>query len=68
MSVTCAWPARQDPDKATVVGNTPLLIATERSHPEVVRCLLDAGADDTLANKDGQVGVNGGMGGRGKAY
>eukprot|EP00438_Fugacium_kawagutii_P032254 Skav209885 [mRNA] locus=scaffold2642:216337:217063:- [translate_table: standard] len=38
-------------------GDTPLFVAAQRSHLDVVRCLLDQGADDTLPNQDGQVPI-----------
>ena len=48
-------PAPEDLNRGNCRGDTPLFVAAQRSHLEVVRCLLDAGADDTLPNKDGQV-------------
>ena len=47
-------------------GDTPLFVAAQRSHLEVVRCLLDAGADDTLPNKEGQVPIFFWSGGHGR--
>ena len=34
-------------------GSTPLLCAARRGHLDVVRALLNAGADKTIANNDG---------------
>ena len=42
-------------NRANCRGATPLFMAAQRSHLEVVKCLLDAGADDTLPNEEGQV-------------
>ena len=35
-------------------GSTPLLCAARRGHLDVVRALLNAGADKTIANNAGQ--------------
>ena len=35
-------------------GSTPLLCAARRGHLDVVRALLNAGADKTIANNDGK--------------
>ena len=35
-------------------GSTPLLCAARRGHLDVVRALLNAGADKTIANNNGR--------------
>ncbi|XP_076833959.1 ankyrin repeat and SOCS box protein 2b isoform X2 [Brachyhypopomus gauderio] len=39
-------------DKRTLQEQTPLLIATDRKHLDCVKCLLEAGADPDISNKN----------------
>lgn len=39
-------------------GQTPLYIACDRGHPEIVKLLLDNGCDVTLTRNDGLTALN----------
>ena len=47
------WEAGSSVDQANENGATPLLIASENGHVEVVRVLVEAGASVDQADKDG---------------
>lgn len=46
--------AGADPDRADAEGRTPLIAAAYMGHAEIVRALLDAGAQIDHADDDGE--------------
>lgn len=49
-------------DKRTLQEQTALLIATDGKHLECVKCLLEAGADPDISNKNKETPLYKGMG------